>query len=192
VVPPGLYDVTIEPGELTGRAKFRDTFDTSVGLAKTYRPPPRTTVSGTVVLADGRPLAEAEIRALPSEVPITSTAVKPRPGHTRTDRAGAFALDLDQGQYEFVVDPQAGTGFPRLVQLRSFATGTATLDPIVIAPPSRLSFTLKDPSKNGNPIGRAVIRVFAEPQRGPPAIEIARSMTDVLGHCEILLAQQPP
>jgi hypothetical protein len=191
VLPPGLYDVTVEPGELTGRAKYKDTFDTSAGLAKTYQPPPRTTVSGTVVLADGRPLADAEIRALPSDVPVTGSAVKPRPAHTRTDRAGAFTLDVDQGQYDFVVDPQAGTGFPRLVQVRSFATGTAMLEPIVIGPPARLSFLLKDPSRNGNPIGRAVVRVFAEPQRGPPAIEIASSMTDVLGQCEILLAQQP-
>ena len=193
VVPPGIYDVTIEPAERTGLSKMKDTFDTSAGLAKTYFPPPRTVVSGTVMLADGRPLAEADIRAIPSDVAVSSsTAVKPRPAHARTDRAGAFSFDVDQGQYDFVVDPQAGTGFPRLVQVRSFATGTATLDPIIIAPPARLSFTLKDPSRNGNPIGRAVVRVFAEPpNRGPPAIEIARSMTDDLGQCEILLAQQP-
>ena len=73
----------------------------------------------------------------------------------------------------------------------SFATGTAKLDAIVVAPPARLSFTLKDPSSNGTPIVRAVVRVFAEPpNRGPPAIEIARSMTDEKGQCEILLAQQ--
>lgn len=193
VVPPGIYDVTIEPAERTGLSKVKDTFDTSAGLAKTYFPPPRTAVSGTVMLADGRPLAEADIRAIPSDVPVSSsTAVKPRPAHARTDRAGAFSLDVDQGQYDFVVDPQAGTGFPRLVQVRSFATGTVKLDPIIIAPPARLSFTLKDPSRNGNPIGRAVVRVFAEPpNRGAPAIEIARSMTDELGQCEILLAQQP-
>jgi hypothetical protein len=193
VVPPGIYDVTIEPAERTGLSKMRDTFDTSAGLAKTYFPPPRTVVSGTVMLADGRPLAEADIRAIPSNAPVSSsTAVKPRPAHARTDRAGAFSFDVDQGQYDFVVDPQAGTGFPRLVQVRSFATGTAKLDPIIIAPPARLSFTLKDPSRNGNPIVRAVVRVFAEPpNRGPPAIEIARSMTDDLGQCEILLAQQP-
>jgi hypothetical protein len=193
VVPPGIYDVTIEPAERTGLSKMRDTFDTSAGLAKTYFPPPRTVVSGTVMLADGRPLAEADIRAIPSNVPVSSsTAVKPRPAHARTDRAGAFSFDVDQGQYDFVVDPQAGTGFPRLVQVRSFATGTTKLDPIIISPPARLSFTLKDPTRIGNPIVRAVVRVFAEPpNRGPPAIEIARSMTDDLGQCEILLAQQP-
>lgn len=192
VLPPGVYDVTIEPDYRTSFAKVKDTFDTSIGLAKTFRPPPRTVASGKVVLADGRPLAGADIRAVPSEVAVTGTAVKPRPAHTRTDDDGNFNFEVDQGQYDFVVDPQAGTGFPRLVQVRSFATGTAKLDAIVIAPPARLSFTLKDPSRNGNPIVRATVRVFAEPpNRGPPAVEIARSMTDELGQCEILLAQQP-
>jgi hypothetical protein len=195
VLPPGVYDVTIEPSEAprTGLAKMKDTFDTSVGLAKTYFPPLRTVVSGKAMLADGRPLAEADIRAIPSEAPVSgTTAIRPRPARTRTDGDGNFSFDVDQGQYDFVVDPQSGTGFPRLVQVRTFATGTVKLDPIVIAPPARLSFTLKDPSKAGNPIGRAVVRVFAEPPtRGPPAIEIARSMTDDQGQCEILLAQQP-
>jgi hypothetical protein len=192
VLPPGLYDVTIEPDFRTHFAKVKDTFDTSDGLAKTYRPPPRTVASGKVVLADGRPLAGADIRAVPSEVPVTGNAVKPRPATTRTDSDGNFSFEVDQGQYDFVVDPEAGTGFPRLVQVRSFATGTAKLDAIVIAPPARLSFTLKDPSRNGNPIVRAIVRVFAEPpNRGPPAVEIARSMTDEQGQCEILLAQQP-
>ncbi len=192
VLPPGLYDVTIEPDLRTGFAKVKDTFDTRNGLAKTYRPPPRTVASGKVVLADGRPLAEADIRALPSDVEATGSAVKPRPAQTRTDRDGNYSFLVDQGQYDFVVDPQAGTGFPRLVQVRSFATGTANLEAIVIGPPARLSFTLKDPSRSGNPIVRAVVRVFAEPpNRGPPAVEIARSMTDELGQCEILLAQQP-
>jgi hypothetical protein len=192
VLPPGIYDVTIEPDFRTSFAKVKDTFDTSDGLAKTYRPPPRTVASGKVMLADGRPLALADIRAIPSNVPVTGTAVKPRPAQTRTDLGGNFSFEVDQGQYDFVVDPQAGTGFPRLVQVRSFATGTAKLDTIVIAPPARLAFTVKDPSKNGNPIVRATVRVFAEPpNRGPPAIEIARSMTDELGQCEILLAQQP-
>ncbi len=192
VLPPGLYDVTIEPDFRTHFAKVKDTFDTSDGLAKTYLPPPRTVASGKVVLADGRPLASADIRAVPSEVPVTGNAVKPRPASTRTDSDGNFSFEVDQGQYDFVVDPQAGTGFPRLVQVRSFATGTAKLDAIVIAPPAKLSFALKDPSTNGNPIVRAIVRVFAEPpNRGPPAIEIARSMTDEQGQCEILLAQQP-
>lgn len=191
VLPPGFYDVTIEPAEGTGLSKVKDTFDTSEHLAKTFRPPLRTVATGRAVLADGRPLAEADVVAMPSERPVVGTAVKPRPARTRTDRDGAFRLEVDQGQYDFVVEPQSGTGFPRVVQLRSFAIGAADLGEIQVAPPARLSFTLKDPSLNGNPIVRAIVRVFAEPPgRGPPAVEIGRAMTDTDGACEILLAYQ--
>lgn len=191
VLPPGLYDVTIEPAAGTGFAKSRDTFDTSATLAKTYRPPPRTVATGRVLLADGRALAEADILAIASERVTSTTALKPRPARTRTDREGNFSFEVDQGQYDLVVEPQAGTGFARLVQARSFGAGAADLGEIQVAPPARLSFKLQDPSQIGNPIVRAVVRVFAEPPgRGPPAVEIGRGMSNDKGECEILLAQQ--
>jgi hypothetical protein len=198
VLPPGFYDVTIEPAEGTGCAegvgcaKVKDSFDTSEMLGKTFRPPPRTIAAGRVMLADGRPLAEADILAVPSDIPVVGNAVKPRPARTRTAPDGTFRFEVDQGQYDFIVDPQSGTGFPRVVQLRSFATGTADLGVIQVAPPARLSFTLRDPSLPGNPIVRAMVRIFAlAPGRGPPTVEIGRAMTDETGKCEILLAQQP-
>jgi hypothetical protein len=194
VLPQGFYDVTVEPAEGTGFAKVRETFDTSRSLARTFLPPARTIASGRAVLSDGRPLAEAEILALPSaSAPAGNVAVlTPRPARTRTDENGAFRFELDQGPYDLFVDPQAGTSFPRVVQARSFGTGSADLGEIVVAPPARLSFTMKDPSQAQNPIARAMVRVFAElPGRGPPAVEIGRAMTGDQGECEILLAQQP-
>lgn len=189
ILPPGLYDVTIEPAEGTSFAKSKDTFDTSEALAKTYRPPPRTAVTGQVVLADGRALSEADVLAIPSR---GGTSFGPRPARTRTDRSGRFSFDTDQGQYDLVVEPQPGTGFPRVVQARSFGAGSADLGAIQVPPPSRLSFKVLDPSQVGNPIVRAVVRVFAEaPGRGPPAIEIGRAMSNESGEVEILLAQQP-
>jgi hypothetical protein len=192
VLPPGFYDVTIEPAEGTGLSKVKDTFDTTEQLAKTYFPPRRTVATGRAVLSDGRPLAEADILAVPSGIPAVGNAVKPRPARTRTAPDGSFRLEVDQGQYDFIVEPQSGTGFPRVVQLRNFATGTADLGEIQVAPPTRLSFTLRDRGLNGNPIVRAAVRIFAlAPGRGPPAVEIGRAMTDESGKCEILLAQQP-
>ncbi len=192
VLPPGFYDVTIEPAEKTGFSKVKDTLDTSDQLAKTYRPPLRTVATGRAMLTDGRPLAEAEILAIPSDRPVVGTAVRPRPARARTGADGAFRFEADQGQYDLIVEPQSGTGFPRVVQLRSLASGTADLGEILVGPPTRLTFTLRDPSLNGNPIVRAMVRIFAlAPGRGPPAVEIGRAATDEAGKCEILLAQQP-
>jgi hypothetical protein len=190
VLPPGFYDVTVEPAERTGFSKVKDTFDTSDKLGKTYRPPPRTITVGRVKLSDGRPLADAEVLAIASDKPVVGNAVKPRPARTRTDREGSFSLELDQGQYVFTIVPQAGTGFPWGVQLTSIATGMADLGEISVSPPMRLAFQLKDP--NRNPIVRATVRIFAElADRGPPSIEIGRSVTAADGSCEVLLAQQP-
>jgi hypothetical protein len=192
VLPPGFYAVTIEPAEGTGLSKVKDTFDTTGKLTKTYLPPPRTVATGRAVLTDGRPLAEADVLAIPSDIPASGNAVRPRPARTRTEPDGTFRLELDQGQYELAVEPQSGSGFPRVIQLRSFATGTTDLGEIQVGPPSRLSFTLRDPSDNGNPIVRATVRIFTlAPGRGPPSVEIGRAMTDESGKCEILLAQQP-
>ena len=192
VLPPGLYDVTVEPAEGTRYAKVKDTFDTAEKLAKTFRPPLRTLASGRVLLTDGRPLAEADVLALPSDTAGVATPVKPRPARARTDAAGRFSFEVDQGQYDLVVDPQAGTGFPRVVQLRSFGLGTAEIGDIQVGAPHKLSFKLGDASQVANPIVRALVRVFASPPgRVGPAVEIGRAMTDEQGNCEILLAQQP-
>lgn len=191
VLPVGFYDVTIEPVEGTGLSKVKATLDTTVTLKKTFLPPPRTLAFGRAVLADGRPLSEATVLALPSNTSLVGRAVKPRPARARTDRDGNFRFEVDQGQYNLVIEPQPGTDFPRVVQIRSFAGVTADVGEIVVAPPARLAFQIKDPSGTANPIVRAMVRIFAElPGRGPPAIEIGEAMTDADGRCEILLAQQ--
>lgn len=197
VIPPGVYEVTVEPVEGTSFAKVKETFDTDENLAKTYRPPPRTIARGRVRLADGRPLSHTDVLAVPSETALVSTtAVKPRPARTRTGEDGVFTFEADQGQYDLVVEPQAGTGFPRFVQLRTLVPGTADLGDFVIGPPARLAFKLREPNQPNtsilNPIVRAVVRIFAEaPGAGPPAVEIGRAITDADGNCEILLPQQP-
>ena len=192
VLPPGFYDVTIEPAEFTGFSKVKESLDTTVTLTKDFKPPLRSTAFGHVVLADGRPLAEANISALPSEIALDGRAVKPRPVQTRTDQDGNFRFVVDQGQYDLTVDPRAGTDFPRVVQIRSFGAGTIDVGEIVVPPPARIAFVLRDQNRPvGNPIVRATVRVFAEPPgRGPPAIEIGRSMTGADGRVEILLAPQ--
>jgi hypothetical protein len=146
-------------------------------------------VSGRAVLADGRPLAQADVLALPSDAPLDGTAIRPRPAHARTGEDGRFAFEADQGQYTLQIDPEAGTDFPRVVQLQSFGTGSNDVGDVVIPPPAVLAFVLRDPSAVGIPIARAVVRVFAElPDRGPPSVEIGSAISGTDGRVEILLA----
>ena len=78
-IAPAVLGFLLRLPEGTRYAKVRDTFDTGDKLAKTFRPPLRTLASGRVLLTDGRPLAEADILALPSDTAIVGTPVKPRP-----------------------------------------------------------------------------------------------------------------
>lgn len=191
VLPPGSYDVTIEPAEGTGLSTYKDTLSTALTLSKTFRPPARTIASGRAVLSDGRPLPEATVTVIPADVTLVGRAVRPRPQRMRTRDDGSFSLELDQGQYTLMVDPLPGTDFPRAVQARSFTGATADVGDVVVEPPLRVGFLLRDPSNIANKIVHANVSVYAEiPGRGPPAVEMGRGTTDGEGYVEILLAPQ--
>jgi hypothetical protein len=204
VLPPGVYAATISPAEGTGYAVRREVVVADRALtAVIFQPPPRTRVLGRAVVTDGRALSDAEVIAIPGSAttagPLTAT---PRPGRTRTGDDGRFALDLDPGPYVVSVIPRGGTGFPRVVvrpEIPGSATGQSTELPDVRVPaPTRLAFTLRDPSPTGNPIANAVVRIFATPAPGTTSsgialdpVEIGNAMTDAEGAVEILLAQEP-
>ncbi len=188
VLPPGFYDVTIEPAD-AGFAKAKESLDTTVIQAKTFRPPLQTVTTGRVVLADGRPVPEAAVVAVASDTPLLDWDVKPRPARTRTDFGGRFRFELDPGSFNLMVVPRAGTDFPRVVALHRVAGPTADVGQIVVAPPALLAFQIREPSQIGAPIARALVQVFAElPGRGPPSLEIGQAMTDSQGRVEVLLA----
>lgn len=206
VLPPGTYVATIAPAEGTGYAIRKEVVvvDRAV-TALTFQPPPRTLVKGRAVLTDGRALSDAEVIAMPGTSSTTSTLTAlPRPGRTRTGDDGSFAFELDPGPYVISVVPRGGTGFPRVVirpEIPGSATAQSTELPDVRVPaPTRLAFTLRDPSPTGNPIANAVVRIFATPALGtspsgttstPDPVEIGNAMTDSDGAVEILLAQEP-
>ncbi len=197
VLPPGVYEVVVEPAEGTGRAKQRVEQSleiTSTRLDLQLRPVTmRTKLTGRVKLTDKRDVSGAEVSANPLPANAKGDVV-PRPARARTAEDGTFAMELDQGPYDIVVDPEPGTGFPRIVGSRNVQTPTMTLPLLQIPPPVRLQITFRDPNAvlAGNPIVQAVVRVYAT-REGNPAqlVEIGRSMTDEDGLCEILLAQQP-
>jgi hypothetical protein len=188
ILPPGSYTAIVEPDVGTGFAKTRIpvSVDRTV-TALTLRPPPRAIVSGRVVLTDRRPLAEAEVLALP-----VSSPEAPRPERTRTSRDGRFALELDRGPYTLTVVPRPGTGFPRVAVSQEVGSSNLELSDIRVPVPTVLTLTLFDAS-GLNPIVRSMVRIFARPggstTRDP--IEIGNGMTDATGAVEILLAGEP-
>ena len=207
VLPPGTYAATIEPAEGTGYAKRRElvVVDRTHSSLR-FQPPPRTLGRGRAVLTDGRALSEAEVLAVPN----TSSGARanrlvppPRPGRTQTDEDGRFAFELDPGGYLLSVIPKAGPGFPRVVvrpDVPGSSTGQETELPEIRVPaPTRLAFTLRDPSPTGNAIANAVVRIFARPAvpagsgttTTPDPVEIGSAMTGSDGSVEILLAQEP-
>ncbi|MCL2725003.1 MAG: carboxypeptidase-like regulatory domain-containing protein [Polyangiaceae bacterium] len=197
VLPPGIYDITIQPAEGTGFSTVQETsVDVEPGAALTLTPIKRTLVSGHAISSDGRPLAQAAVLADPSR---DGQGVLPRPARTSTLDDGSFQMELDQGRYNISVEPQAATGFPRFVTIREIG-GDASEDDaqdlgtLTVPLPMRLSFTVKGPvSKAANyvPIGGAIVRIFAVPVSGSQAVEIGMAMTDSNGLCEIPLADQP-
>ncbi len=204
VLPPGTYDITVEPLEGTGFASFRRQLVIDDGKPITLSPPRRTRVRGVAVLTDGRPAASAEILAVPAPLADAGSQPPPRPGRARTDETGAFALDLDQGQYVITAIPEEGTGFPRVVVRATIpfaATDAIDLGALRIPPPTRLVLQLRDPSNLARPINGARVRIFATPEPDPTsttpspaqdaALEIASGVTDSGGAVEILLAQRP-
>lgn len=202
VLPPGTYEITVEPLEGTGFASFRRQMVIDDGKPITLSPPRRTKVRGVAVLTDGRPAAGAEILAIAAPGASAGSQPTPRPGRTRTDETGAFALDLDQGQYVVTAIPEAGTGFPRVVVRATipFAEADAIdLGALRVPPPTRLDLQLRDPTNLARPIGGARVRIFATPDGDAsapagvvlPALEIGSAVTDSSGAAEILLAQRP-
>ncbi len=200
VLPPGTYDVTVEPLEGTGFASLRRQMVIDDGKPITLSPSPRTRVRGVAVLTDGRPASRAEVLAMAAPLVDASSQPRPRPARTRTDDTGAFTLDLDQGPYVITAIPEAGTGFPRVVVRTTIpfaVTDAVDIGAIRIPPPTRLELELRDPSNLARPIVGARVRIFATPEPDAtttavePALEIASAVTDSAGDVEILLAQRP-
>lgn len=196
VLPPGTYNATIEPVEGTGYAKTTvPTPEVRADLtsnAMTLSPAKRTAVRGRVLLVDQSPVAEATILATPRAK--GPTLLQPRPNQTRTNTAGEFSLELDQGSYTITAIPQSGTGFPRVAILSEIPATDTDLSPIQIPAPIALSFTLRDARfRQEDPVVNAVVRVFTVPTgTSTEAIEIGVGATDASGNVEILLAPNPP
>ena len=145
-VPSGAYRRVVDSA-----APYAEHFPPIVGeLGLTSDKEP----AGAGLLSDVRPLSNAEVLAAPAavrgaDVPPWGRA---RAARTRTGAGGEFALELDEGEYDFTAMPEPGSGFPwRVSPRRPVGPVEATID-VVVPAPSRVSWDLKDPNGNAVPL----------------------------------------
>ncbi|MGA7122512.1 MAG: hypothetical protein WBY94_20595 [Polyangiaceae bacterium] len=151
-------------------------------------------VTGTAVIADGRPLCGASVEALPvhcarsmngeagSPLPDTPSCM-PRYAVGQTASSdGSFALALDPGEYLVRVEPVDGTSLPWVTQ----AVSVPASAPIVVRIPAPVRRGLQLFGQDGVAITNALVRMFTMPPSGP-AIELGRAVTDASGRFEMYI-----
>jgi hypothetical protein len=160
-----------------------------------------------VAIADGRPLANAEVDFTPAGALLTSSmtgeplAVEdwPRPFTVTTDKSGSFSVALDPGPYDITVRPAAGTNLPWIVYPAfQIMNPLQTLPKLVVPAPALLGpLTIHGP--DDSPVADAVVRAFlftSCPMGGAstclgPAVQIGNALTDSNGTFEMFLAPNP-
>jgi len=177
----GVSQVTVVPFVVDARS------EPSVGRDVVVAPLRR--LSGTALIADGRPLFGATIEADPvSCVDGTNDAAcLPRQASTSTDDHGAFQLAVDPGQYLLRAKPAAGTRLPWVSEPLS-VTASPTETPVAalwVPAPASASLMLVDPS--GRPVADAIVRVFLTAASGGAPLELGQAITAADGTYEMFL-----
>jgi hypothetical protein len=208
VLPPGEYRISVRPldvapspvdaGPPSHGVLVIDGFDTGQGADSIPGPdiavPVAPILSGTAVVADGRPLSGATVEALPVHcaqsmrndggTPLPdSPACMPRYAQGQTaDSDGSFALALDPGEYLVRVEPVDGTRLPWVAQSVS------------VPPSGQIAFRIPAPvhrelqlfGQDGIAVTNAVVRMFTVPASGL-AIELGRAVTDPAGRFDMYI-----
>jgi len=220
-LPQGQYVVIAQPTAASGYAKTVVEYLTvgaAGGAGCTGASPPLAnqvvevrdpqTVTGSVVTADGRPVANAAVDFTPAAVfanglrplpPVPNLPIQhdlwPRPASTTTGAQGTFSLPIDPttsgapALYDITVRPQDGTNFPWVVRPSRLAPPSGQFEPIVVPAPYFLSVSLEDP--DGNALSNAVVQAFAFTAAGV-AVAIGEATTDVSGHFTMMLSPSLP
>jgi hypothetical protein len=194
-LPQGVYRRTARPldGESQVTAvRFSADVQTNPAPAGDVVVGDLRVVSGSAIVADGRPLSGAEVQAVAVACADGTTgACMPRASSSATAVDGSFTLTLDPGQYVLSIRPADGTRLPWVNQ--PLVVGTmdlpAMLAPVVVPAPVAAGLRLVDPA--GRPIVRAVVRVFQLLAAGRP-VEAGRAITDPSGSYEMYLAPPKP
>ena len=144
-------------------------------------------VTGTAVVADGRPLTNATVEFVPTKCADGEVDADclPRGAQTIAGRSGSFSAPLDPGGYLLRVRPAEGSGLPWVVQPLNVAPTPTTIAPVTTVPaPIYAGLQLFDAL--GNPAAQALVQVFENPASGAP-YEIGQAITDATGHFDMYL-----
>ncbi len=198
LLPPGRYDVAVIPELASGFATTTRALTLpsgSGGDGRAFVVERLRRIEGLVRLPGGAPLVGAVVRARPSTVPLP-----PRPfaslARTRTavtNGEGAFAVDVDPGLYDLVVEPPTATRWPVSVALgvdvpEGLTSPSVRLTPIELTAPFDLGFTLVNEG-SGRVVSGAFVRAFSlASDRGVP-VELAHGTTDRAGRVDLYAAQ---
>jgi hypothetical protein len=203
ILPPGMFSVYVVPSRASELSATEVKLDVGGPPAPTTQAGKnlvvyaRTTLSGSCIVDDGRPLAGAEVEATAAVelVGAVEPARWPRPQRTTTDADGTFSLSLDQGTYDVVVRPSEASRLPWTISTSHLIGAEAVhLEPLRIPAPVGFDLTLRSPGNS--PIAQAVVRAYAFPMRqngqngtGPVAIEIGHWLTGVDGRFRMFVTQ---
>jgi len=201
---PGTYDVIVTPpARESGLAVLRESGVVITGpegsttlAGQLFEIPERVPFGGTVRTTIGEGMLDAQVRATPRGTtfgdPPVEVARFARSATTSTDLDGRFALPLDVGVYDLVVEPPAGSNFPWLVlpdnPVRSDVPVTNVYD---LQNPVLLSGTARFAGEGEMiPVNGGEIRAYAvlEGDDGRErAVQIGRASIDPEGRYTLLL-----
>lgn len=206
-LPPGEYNVVVRPSDLAHSVVSQSivVFPNLTDAAtqqNSFLAPSTVTVSGSVYVADGRPLSQASVVGIPvsceQSVTSTSDACLPKGQSTTTGADGSFSFQLDHGEYFLSIRPVEGTGLPWLVPSAPFQVSDAavSLAPVYVPAPTHALLRFED--ANNNPIVGATVRVLTAPDPASTtsgaaaSFEIGHGITDEAGSVDLILPPPSP
>jgi hypothetical protein len=156
--------------------------------------PLRPVLTGSVVGADGNPVAGVAIQATRTAVaqPTSCDEYASAPQTTGTTKAdGTFSLHLDAGSYTLDFDPPAGAPYPRLTETGVVVAAGGDPHAVQLPPGAVLEGTLHDDV--GHPLPQAGVRFYgpacaapASCAGAPPVLE-AQARADANGHYRTII-----
>jgi hypothetical protein len=199
---PGNYDVFVVPlRERDSNARvttrhFSVSVETQPGGAPqgtvSFELMPAAALSGAIMDAEGKPLPNVVVRSVALSLTGTlgEVAAYNQPSSVPTDAQGRYALALDAGYYDIVVEPPAASGYPLLYYInRPFDPGARENTDVyfTLQPPVIVSGTAQS---EGRPLAGASIDAFAmvTDLRGRQrAVSIGRAVSDDEGRYVLTL-----